>query len=134
MPQTCTTYKVNSGDSCPGIAGTAKVTFQQIIAWNPSINSYCSNLIAGTNICVSPPGGVKSLTTIAGASVTQTGVYATATVDRPSPVASGTTRKCGKYYQIQPVCHLWIRNTVGTCSNVFLSERLLPTRSTQQNN
>jgi len=34
--------------------------------------------------------------------VTQTAQYATATVSRPSPAASGTTLDCGKYYLVQP--------------------------------
>ncbi|KXH26101.1 hypothetical protein CSAL01_06334 [Colletotrichum salicis] len=76
-------------------------TYQQVIAWNPTVDSYCTNLIAGQNICVGPPGGVLNFTTIPGATVTKTAIYATATADRPAPVASGTTTKCGKYYKVQ---------------------------------
>ncbi len=103
LPPSCTTYKVNSGDTCSSIASSTSTTFQQLIAWNPALDSYCTNLLSGVNICVSPPGGQKSLTTIVGATVTQTDVYATTTVSRPSPVASGTTKDCGKYYQVQAV-------------------------------
>ena len=39
--------------------------------------------------------------TIAGATVTQVGVYATATVMPPSPTPFGTTAQCGRYYQAQ---------------------------------
>ncbi|OXV07777.1 hypothetical protein Egran_04458 [Elaphomyces granulatus] len=67
----------------------------------PQYDNYCTNLIAGQNICVGPPGGFQNFTTIAGASVTQTALYATTTAARPSPVASGTTPRCGKYYQVQ---------------------------------
>jgi hypothetical protein len=42
-------------------------------------------------------------TTVPGATATQTAIYATATAARPSPVAEGTTTKCGKYYLVQPV-------------------------------
>ena len=36
-------------------------------------------------------------------SPTTAAVFATSTAIRPNPVASGTTRKCGKYYQVQSV-------------------------------
>ncbi|MCJ1435514.1 hypothetical protein MMC27_004888 [Xylographa pallens] len=99
IPPQCTTYKVNSGDTCDIIANATGNTFQQLVAWNPTLGSFCTNLLAGQDICVSPPGGVQNLTTIAGATVTQTAIYATATTLRPSPVASGTTVDCGKYYE-----------------------------------
>jgi hypothetical protein len=69
-----------------------------------AINDYCTNLIAGQNIYVGPPGGYQNYTTIAGASVTQTAQFAASTTARPSPVATGTTPRCGKYYLVQPVC------------------------------
>lgn len=37
------------------------------------------------------------------ASPTTAAVFATSTAIRPNPVASGTTRKCGKYYQVLSV-------------------------------
>ena len=46
---------------------------------------------------------MPTLSVIAGATVTQTAVYAATTVARPSPVASGTTKDCGKYYVVQYV-------------------------------
>ncbi|ERF73915.1 hypothetical protein EPUS_05338 [Endocarpon pusillum Z07020] len=101
LPPSCTTYKVQAGDTCDGVARQALVTFQQLVAWNPALDNYCTNLRSGENICVSPPGGHQSLTTIPGATVTQTAVYGTTTVARPVPVASGTTRSCSKYYQVQ---------------------------------
>ncbi|KXH53174.1 LysM domain-containing protein [Colletotrichum nymphaeae SA-01] len=88
----------------PGYATAVCVagrTYTQVIAWNPTVDSYCTNMIAGQNICVGPPGGVLNFTTIPGATVTKTAIYATATADRPAPVASGTTTKCGKYYKVQ---------------------------------
>ncbi|KAI4761457.1 hypothetical protein E4T52_06394 [Aureobasidium sp. EXF-3400] len=45
--------------------------------------------------------GAYDGTTIANATVTQTAVYATATVSPPSNVARGTTPFCGKYYTVQ---------------------------------
>lgn len=102
IPPTCTTHTVLSGDTCDKIASQASSTFQQIVGWNPSIDTYCTNLIAGQDVCVSPPGGTPTLSTIAGATVTQTAVYAASTIAPPGTVPSGTTRHCGKWYQVQP--------------------------------
>jgi len=102
LPETCTTYSVQSGDSCFAIAASQGVTFTQILSYNPALNPTCTNLIAGSNICVSVPGGVVyNATAIAGVTPTQTGVYASSTVTPPaSGLASGTTTNCGKYYQV----------------------------------
>lgn len=102
IPSTCQTYTVQPGDSCDKIAASQSITFQQIVGWNPTINTYCTNLIADQDICVSPPGGAISLTTIEGATPPQTAIYATTTVAPPGPAASGTTRDCGKWYLVQP--------------------------------
>ncbi|KAH8649260.1 hypothetical protein BX600DRAFT_554788 [Xylariales sp. PMI_506] len=102
LPLACTSYVVQSGDTCISIANASATSFQQLVAWNPTINNYCTNLIAGQNICIGPPGGYANFTTIAGATVTQTAIYATTTTSRPSPVASGTTLNCGKYYLVEP--------------------------------
>ncbi|KAF2730321.1 hypothetical protein EJ04DRAFT_473926 [Polyplosphaeria fusca] len=102
LPPTCSSYIVQSGDTCLSIANTTGIDFYQILAWNPTINNYCTNLLSGRNICVSPPGGTRALTTIPGATATNTAIYATTTASPPSPIASGTTRKCGTYYLVQP--------------------------------
>ncbi|KAK7958033.1 hypothetical protein PG988_012881 [Apiospora saccharicola] len=102
LPEACTTYSVQSGDSCFGIAAAKGITFTQLLSYNPALNPTCTNLIAGSNICVSVPGGVVyNATAIEGVTPTQTGVYATATVTPPaSGLAYGTTTNCGKYYQV----------------------------------
>ncbi|RMD43837.1 hypothetical protein DV735_g1270, partial [Chaetothyriales sp. CBS 134920] len=102
LPAPCTTYVVQSGDTCSSIANETSNSFSQILAYNPVLDNYCSNLIAGESICVSPPGGAPTLTTIPGNTVTQTAVYGSTTAARPSPVATGTTHNCAKYYLVQP--------------------------------
>ncbi|KAF2134778.1 carbohydrate-binding module family 50 protein [Dothidotthia symphoricarpi CBS 119687] len=101
LPSTCQSYVVQSGDTCISIAEKRNLQLHQIIAWNPSLNNYCTNLLSGRNLCISPPGGTTKLTTIPGATVTNTAIYATSTASPPSPIASGTTRKCGSYYMVQ---------------------------------
>lgn len=105
LPQPCTSYVVQDGDSCVAIANATGTSFQQLVSWNPTIDAYCTNLISGQNICVGPPGGYGNFSTIAGATVTQTAQYATTTAARPTPVASGTTQSCGKYYQVESVSY-----------------------------
>ncbi|KAI9164172.1 LysM domain-containing protein [Paramyrothecium foliicola] len=72
LPPVCDDYVVKSGDNCAGIAQKYSTSFQQVVTWNPR------------------------------ATATETAIYATSTATRPSPVAQGTTTKCGKYYLIQP--------------------------------
>lgn len=102
IPATCATYVVQSGDSCDAIASSKGISFSDILTYNPVLDNFCTNLIAGESICVSPPGGVVSLTTIPGNTVTQTAIYGTSTASRPSPVPTDTTRNCAKYYLVQP--------------------------------
>lgn len=77
------------------------ITFVQLTAWNPTINTYCTNLVAGQEVCIGQTGETWNGTTIAGATATQTAVYATATVPAPSNLAYGTTTQCGRYYVVQ---------------------------------
>ncbi|KAL4812080.1 hypothetical protein BDW67DRAFT_179034 [Aspergillus spinulosporus] len=99
------------------------ISYQQIFAWNPTINPYCTNLLVDHNICVGPPGGIAIFTTVPGATATQTDLYATETAARPTPVAEGTTTKCGKYYLVQPgdYCEIIALNQTinDACSNLL---------------
>lgn len=92
------------GDTCDGIGAAHATDFQRLVAWNPAIDAFCTNLLADQSICISPPGGTANYTVIAGITPTRTAAYATATVTRPAdgPVASGTTRNCGDYYKVLP--------------------------------
>ncbi|KAI1497268.1 hypothetical protein F5X99DRAFT_423685 [Biscogniauxia marginata] len=103
MPERCDTYTVQPDDTCYGISAAHGITFTQLLSYNPSLNPTCTNLISGTTVCIKLPGGeAYNATTITGATSTQTGSYATATVTPPaSGVAFGTTPNCGKYYQVQ---------------------------------
>jgi hypothetical protein len=90
LPQTCTTYTVQTGDTCVSIAQAHNLLYQEILAYNPTINSYCTNIVADSLICISPPGGATwTGTTIPSATVTQTAIYATATVSPPNNIAHG---------------------------------------------
>ena len=101
LPQSCEVYLVQPGDTCWSIANTYGLTFSLFSGYNPTINSQCTNLLSGVNVCLSPAAGTYTPTTIAGATVTQTGVYATATITPTSPTPFGTTSQCGRYYEAQ---------------------------------
>ncbi|TQV97383.1 LysM domain-containing protein [Cordyceps javanica] len=47
------------------------------------------------------PGVVWNGTAIPYATATQTAVYATTTVHAPGPIPSGTTKQCGRYYEVK---------------------------------
>lgn len=90
---TCQQYTIQSGDTCWKIANAYKVTLAQLRAWNSFINSDCTNLIIGDQICVSDPSPNGSATA---PTTTASTPYATATVAPPGPTARGTTPKCGR--------------------------------------
>ena len=98
LPQSSSTYLVQSNDNCWSIASANSIPASILIGYNPSLNSDCSDLISGENICISPVVGIYIPTTINGATVTQTGSYASATISPPGSIPHGTTTQCGKYY------------------------------------
>jgi LysM repeat protein len=101
LPFTCQTHTVVTNDTCSQLSDSVGISLQSFFGYNPTINVYCTNLILGQNVCLSPPGGSYNATTIAGSIPTQTAIYATSTVVAPGPTAHGTTANCGKYYQVQ---------------------------------
>ncbi|EPE06530.1 hypothetical protein F503_02658 [Ophiostoma piceae UAMH 11346] len=98
LPNQCQTYTVQPNDTCSKITSSYGINFSQFRSWNPSINSYCSNIVSGHLVCVGVPGEAYTGTLIPGATATQTAVYATATVPAPSNIAKDTTTHCGEYY------------------------------------
>ncbi|KAI0439546.1 hypothetical protein F4803DRAFT_553997 [Xylaria telfairii] len=45
-------YKVVSGDTCAPIVAKFTISLAEFLAWNPDINSACTNLQVGYNYCV----------------------------------------------------------------------------------
>ncbi|KAK4665398.1 hypothetical protein QC763_401460 [Podospora pseudopauciseta] len=53
LPSTCWLFHtVETGDTCEIIAASYGVTLAQFYAWNPEINSTCTNLWLGFAVCV----------------------------------------------------------------------------------
>ncbi|KAL9037145.1 MAG: hypothetical protein Q9214_005828, partial [Letrouitia sp. 1 TL-2023] len=131
LPQTCRTYvvqpnggfeKISYPNDCAALASSNGISYTQFRAYNPSINQDCTNLLSGTRICVGLPGLAYNGTTIGGATITKTDQYASSTVAPPTNVATGTTRKCGKYYNVQPgeICEkVALNNSIGTTSQCY---------------
>lgn len=57
--QVCQPYTVQKDDTCSSLQSQFKISYAQLIAWNPSIGPKCSNIeqYIGYAICVSNPGG-----------------------------------------------------------------------------
>ncbi|KAG9077215.1 hypothetical protein FRC06_009023, partial [Ceratobasidium sp. 370] len=113
LPQSCQTYAIQSGDTCNSIveARAADMTYAQLLAWNPTIDPWCSNLVAGTNICVSAPGGYFSPNPVT--SAIPTGTLITTATPAPTGTAPGAPTNCGRWYIVQPG---------ETCNTIILSQ------------
>ncbi|MCJ1250760.1 hypothetical protein MMC30_007988 [Trapelia coarctata] len=98
---TCSTYTVQTNDTCSTIAALQNVTLAQLLSWNPVFGISCSNVnrSVGSQICISSPG-----TPYTGPIVTSApGTTLAPTVVSPPPtVASGTNTQCSQYYLVQP--------------------------------
>lgn len=101
LPVRCPIYKVTQNDDCASIASSHDTTFAMLRSWNAAINLECSNLVPNTNICVGPSNPEYTPTAIPNVTPAPTNIYATETVVPSGPTASGTTKNCGKYYEVQ---------------------------------
>ncbi|UKZ58866.1 uncharacterized protein TrAtP1_000188 [Trichoderma atroviride] len=94
----CQLYAVQPNDNCIDISSKNNITYAQLLSWNPSLSSTCSNLASlnSSSICVSNPKGTFS---ISSNTVGATDI-ATTTAPVPSPTLDQTTSRCAKYYQV----------------------------------
>lgn len=44
LPSTCKTYQLGLSDTCESLISSLEITMAQLLAWNPMINTGCSNL------------------------------------------------------------------------------------------
>lgn len=44
LPKTCSTYQLQYYDTCDSITSNLNISMAQLLAWNPNINTGCSNL------------------------------------------------------------------------------------------
>ncbi|KAK6528315.1 hypothetical protein TWF281_009558 [Arthrobotrys megalospora] len=108
LPNKCSTYLFKNEDTCAAIAGTLGLQTATLIGYNPSINEACSNTgLKGSYICVTSPFAEYTPVFVENAS-SNTGVYADTAIPAPGAIAKGTTRNCGKWYQVanEDICQI----------------------------
>ena len=117
LPQTCTTVQTATTDDCWSLSAQHNLSFPQFMAYNPSLNSDCTNLrVPDTVICVSSPDGSYTPAPLPGSNSSWTlGEYAEALVPAPGIVPFGTTDQCGGYYQVQ---------AADTCRRISLAAKV----------
>jgi LysM repeat protein len=117
LPKTCTTAQAGATDDCWSISLHYNISFAQFKAFNPTINSDCTNLRPnGTVVCVSSPDGSYTPVSLPGSNSSWSqGEYADTIVSAPGSTAFGTTTKCGAYYQVQ---------TADTCRRISIAAKV----------
>ncbi|KAF9736405.1 LysM domain-containing protein [Paraphaeosphaeria minitans] len=116
IPQACNIYQIQSDDTCDSIivARASGVSAPQFLAWNPNINTLCSNLgtLRETYICLSPPGGALIAPS---PTVSLPMTQPTTPVPRPTNSFPESNGNCGKWYNI---------TTSDTCDEVSISNSI----------
>ncbi|KAM0465798.1 hypothetical protein ACHAPV_000742 [Trichoderma viride] len=87
-------YQIQLGVSCTTIESQFGITLSQFITRKPSVNRACTKTITGYYYCVGVPGATKVTTT---SSTKSTGN----SISTPTPVQTGMTTSCNKFYLIQ---------------------------------
>ncbi|KAI0364298.1 hypothetical protein BV20DRAFT_1125711 [Pilatotrama ljubarskyi] len=97
----CPLYTVKANGTCVGIYMANGISWAQLLAWNPQIDSYCTNINTqvGKAICIGPPGGgYQASTALPPVSGTPT-----ALAIPTGPIAPGSDRSlCGMWYEAAP--------------------------------
>lgn len=89
VPSNCDKFHlVASGDQCDTIEAKYGITHAQFKAWNPSVNSACSNLWLDYYVCVHVP---TTTTTSSPPDPTST----------PEPLMPGIVKNCKKFYKVK---------------------------------
>ncbi|KAG5951736.1 hypothetical protein E4U53_002385 [Claviceps sorghi] len=96
LPQgsTCRTHQLGLYETCETLMASWNATLAQVLAWNPMINSACSNMASwrGWYLCSSSPSGTTTVD--AGNAVTT-----------PAPVPTNaqpqSNTRCGQWYNVE---------------------------------
>ncbi|GKZ86835.1 hypothetical protein AnigIFM56816_002765 [Aspergillus niger] len=92
-------YLVEKGDSCGKIEAQFGISASEFLDWNPSINSDCTNILAGYYYCVDVPGATTDPVTTTTVPVTTT--TPSDGITTPTPIQTGMTGKCNKFDLVQ---------------------------------
>lgn len=97
-------HNVQAGEDCFGVIGQYGITFDQFLAWNPSVGSSCSQLWAFTNYCVRTIGFQAPATTTTRTSTTARPPATTTTgngIATPTPIQPQMVSNCNQFYRVQ---------------------------------
>ncbi|OJJ42140.1 hypothetical protein ASPZODRAFT_105672 [Penicilliopsis zonata CBS 506.65] len=91
LPPTCQTHQLEMLETCQTLVKEQNITMAQLLAWNPMIDTGCTNLASWRGCS---PGGTITVQPADG----------TATTPAPAPTnAQGqSNHNCGRWYQVQP--------------------------------
>lgn len=98
LPSECNTYFVKADDKCDDIATANGLQLHEFFGYNPGLKSDCSNLEAGTNVCLSQPSGSNFPRPTCTTSSTSSSSSA---IPRKGSVAAGTNPACKKLYAVK---------------------------------
>ncbi|PNP85446.1 hypothetical protein FNYG_01275 [Fusarium nygamai] len=95
---TCTEYTIQDGDTCRSVAKTAKITYAQLLSWNPSLDAACGNLSSQKDgrVCISNPLGDFALPSNSKPAT----IIITTEAPIPKPTGEGTLAHCGEWYLV----------------------------------
>ncbi|UKZ93577.1 uncharacterized protein TrAFT101_008487 [Trichoderma asperellum] len=91
---TCRTYQLGLYDTCETLMMSWNATLAQVLAWNPMINSACSNLASwrGWYLCSSSPSGTVNV---------GSGNAVTTPAPVPSNAQGQSNTRCGQWYYVE---------------------------------
>ncbi|KAL4958709.1 LysM peptidoglycan-binding domain-containing protein [Aspergillus stella-maris] len=89
LPRTCQTYQLRIEDTCNTLLTDLGITMAQLLAWNPMINSGCSNL--GSWRGCSPDGTVN----------VGEGNAATTVAPVPTDAQGQSNHRCARWYDVE---------------------------------
>ncbi|KAH8690433.1 hypothetical protein GQ44DRAFT_720227 [Phaeosphaeriaceae sp. PMI808] len=85
-------YFVADGTSCSTVLSANGISIQDLYKWNPSVNSDCTGMWGGVNVCVGVLGGSTS--------VKPSSTVPSNGVQTPQPTQPGMVTNCNKFYFI----------------------------------
>ncbi|KAM0339002.1 hypothetical protein ACHAPU_011103 [Fusarium lateritium] len=96
----------NSNVKCADVLSYQKITLADFAKWNPSVNSDCSGMWSGVQVCVGVIGGASPTTTTTAGNGVET----------PQPTQPGMVSNCNKFH--------WIANSNVKCDDVISYQKI----------
>jgi LysM repeat protein len=94
-------YFVKTGDGCYDIAASNSISLDQFYAFNPYVQTDCSKLWVGYNVCVGIVGGSTPMPTPTPTPVKPTSTSVGNGVATPSPVQPSMVSNCNGFYLVK---------------------------------